>query len=263
MEKRTVMRSGRLRRLAAAFAAFAAAVVPGIGRAASAGNPAAIEARCGRAEAGLARAMARADEATLRRFACDCAARVVPLYERAGLRAEIIRQALSVGAHDAWREMRVAPDPAAPKRALPFDVAFAANERAVHALEATVAAEATVRHSARFVLGHAAFSTIERRVSRLERELEDGTGDGAGEDGDRVPRRAPLRLLAVAMPAAEAIDEALLVAAGGSIERIHTMRDAIAEAVYLDTLLEGQAPRRALRAVFRELAWQRRHLRRL
>src|SRR5438045_1571662 len=41
-----------------------------------------LAARFGRAERALAESISRTDEATLRLFACDCAARVAPLYER-------------------------------------------------------------------------------------------------------------------------------------------------------------------------------------
>jgi hypothetical protein len=74
------------------------------------------------------------------------------------------------------------------------------------------------------------------------------------------PAEPPRRALAVAMAAARAIDEALLVAAGGSVGRIATMREAIAEAVYLDHMFRTGDGAGAIDAVFRELAWQRSHL---
>jgi hypothetical protein len=70
-------------------------------------------------------------------------------------------------------------------------------------------------------------------------------------------------MLTVAMKAAEAIDEASLVAAGGSLRRIDDMCEAIAEAIYLDNAFRGCGRAAALDAVFRELDWQRRHLRAL
>jgi len=90
------------------------------------------------------------------------------------------------------------------------------------------------------------------------------------EDAPRPPPRAnaaaddtpapPRRMLAVAMAAARAIDDALLVAAGGSLPRIDTMREAIAEAIYLDHVFRTGDPTVAIDAVFRELAWERAHL---
>jgi len=52
----------------------------------------------------------------------------------------------------------------------------------------------------------------------------------------------------------------LLVAAGGSVSRLDTMREAIAEAIYLDHVFRTGDPAGAIDAVFRELAWQRSHL---
>src|SRR5262245_45975464 len=80
---------GRLRGIAAGLAAAAAAVFPGFASGAAVPLPEAVEtealaARFARAESALAEALARTDKATLRVFACDCAARVAPLYERSG-----------------------------------------------------------------------------------------------------------------------------------------------------------------------------------
>src|SRR5262245_12728541 len=89
---------GRLRGIAAGLAAAAAALSPGVTLATALPLPEAIEteavaARFTRAEDALAKAVARSDSATLRVFACDCAARVVPLYERAGCSADLLWQA--------------------------------------------------------------------------------------------------------------------------------------------------------------------------
>jgi len=128
-------------------------------------------------------------------------------------------------------------------------------EQEVDALEREVAAEADIVHGARSALGDIAFARIEQHVARLE--------DGLARTGAAEEPAPPLRMFTVAMKAAEAIDEALLVAAGGSLRRIDGMCEAIAEAVYLDSAFRGSGRAAALDAVFRELDWQRRHLRAL
>ena len=50
---------------------------------------------------------------------------------------------------------------------------------------------------------------------------------------------------------------------GGSVSRVGSMCEAIAEAVFLDHVFRRGEPTAAVDAVFRELAWQRRHLRAL
>jgi hypothetical protein len=129
---------GRLRRIAAALAAVAAAIVPSASRASGVPLPQAVEAevsrtaparllelahrhpeqvlanralrrlraqdpdahrdivlaaRCARAEIALTKMVAKADEPTLRLFACDCAARVPLSDSRGGPGAELLPQA--------------------------------------------------------------------------------------------------------------------------------------------------------------------------
>jgi hypothetical protein len=150
--------------------------------------------------------------------------------------------------------MRAAPEgdtPMAPRPESALELAFAEAEKDVAALEQEVGREALITHGATGALGQLFFARSEQRVSRLE----DGVPVDAAEP--------PFRMLAVAMTAAEAIDEAVLVAAGGSLRRIGTMCDAIAEAVYLNHVFRTGEPAGAIDAVFRELAWQRAHLRAL
>src|SRR5262249_19001710 len=52
-----------------------------------------LAARFARAEIPLAGLVARTDKATLRLYACDCAARVAPLYERLGCDGELLARA--------------------------------------------------------------------------------------------------------------------------------------------------------------------------
>jgi hypothetical protein len=294
-------RRGRLRRIAAALAAATTAIVPAAGRASVVDRPEAVAAkasgtaaphllelaqrhpeevlanrelrrlraqdpaahrdivlaaRCARAENALTRTMARADAPTLRLFACDCAERVLPLCARFGPVGVLLEQgrasALAAAAEARERPRSKAAQPPAISA---FETALRQAEREVDALEREVAAEATVTRGARSALGELAFARIEQHVADLEEELE-GRAPAEGSE-------EPLRMLTVAMKAAEAIDQALLVAAGGSARRIDGMCEAIAEAIYLDNTLRGTGQAVALDAVFRELAWQRRHLRAL
>ena len=294
---------GRLRRIAAALAAIATAVVPQAARAAGAALPEGIEAevsgtaparllelahrhpeqvlanralrrlraqdpgvhrdivlaaRCARAEIALAKTMAKADEPTLRRFARDCAARVLPLYTRFAPGVDPLRRE-GIGA-PATEMARggAAPKPAphGTTRTETLETVIRQAEEDVVALEREVAAEAGIVRGARGALGDAAFARIEQQVAHLEDTLVRGRGAAQ----EPAP---PLRMFTVAMKAAEAIDEALLVSAGGSVSRIDGMCEAIAEAVYLDNAFRGSGRAAALDAVFRELDWQRRHLRAL
>ena len=272
---------GRLRGLAAGLCATAAAMIPGVAAASARPAPEAIEAntrttpavrllelasaypdevlanralrrlreedpdahreillaaRFARAELPLARLIDRTDKLTLRLYACDCAARVAPLYEQIGCDGDLLARARA-GAAAAFASR---PGPEQPPAAARFDrspitafeIALARVERDVAAFEAAVDREATVARGARGALAAVAFTE------------------------NAPPRRA----LAVAMAAARAIDEALLVAAGGSVSRLGDMREAIAEAIYLDHVFATGEPGPAIDAVFRELAWQRAHL---
>jgi hypothetical protein len=292
---------GRLRRIAAALAAIATAVVPHAARAGGAALPEGIEAevsgtaparllelahrhpeqvlanrglrrlraqdpgvhrdivlaaRCARAEIALAKARAKADEPTLRRFACDCAARVLPLYARFAPGVDPLRRDGTAAPAPTMARGGAAPKPApqATTRTETFETAIREAEQEVVALEREVVAEAGIVRGARGRLGDVAFARIEQHVARLEDPL---AGPAAEEPAP------PLRMFTVAMKAAEAIDEASLVAAGGSLRRIDGMCEAIAEAVYLDHAFRGSGRAAALDAVFRELDWQRRHLRAL
>jgi len=294
-------RTNRLRRIAAALAAIATAVVPQMARAGGAALPEGIEAevsgtaparllelahrhpeqvlanralrrlraqdpgvhrdivlaaRCARAEIALAKTMAKADEPTLRRFACDCAARVLPLYTRFAPGVDPLRRDGSGTPGPAVARGGAAPKPApgGTARTGTFETAIRAAEQEVDALEREVAVEAGIVRGARSRLGDIAFARIAQHVARLEDPL-------AGSDATEEP--PPLRMFTVAMKAAEAIDEASLVAAGGSLRRIDDMCEAIAEAIYLDRAFRGCGRAAALDAVFRELDWQRRHLRAL
>jgi hypothetical protein len=295
MGRNKTRRRGRLRGIAAGLAAAAAAVMPGVAAASVVHLPDAIQAdlrttppirllelagtypeqvlanralrrlraqdpdlhreillaaRFARAEIALAREVARTDEATLRVFACDCATRVAPLYERFGGRADLLEQARA-GAAAAARSDVQRPAPAGPRPAGALDLAFARVEADVAALEREVASEATVKRGARSALGALVFARSDQQVSRLENAAAAAATD------------PPFRMLAPAMAAAEAIDQAVLVAAGGSLRRIDTVCEAVAEAVYLDHVLRGGEPSGAIDAVFRELAWQRSRLRAL
>ena len=128
-------------------------------------------------------------------------------------------------------------------------------ERDVATAEQEVAAEAAAACSATSALRRLVFARSAAHVSHLENALT--------EDEDARDAARPFRELAVALPAAEAIDEALLVAAGGTRKRIATMCEAIAEAVYLEHVFQTGSPAAAIDAVFRELAWQRSQLRAL
>jgi hypothetical protein len=252
MSYKRTKRPGRLRQLAAGLAAAAAAIIPGVA-AASAGSPAGVEVealatRFTRAENALERAAARTDAATLRVFACDCAARVVPLCERFVASADLLERARTDAvAADEVRASR------SPQLADPLDAAIARFEADVRAFEREVACEATVGCSARSALARVVFARSAERVARLE----------SGAANDNAESGPPFRMLAVAIPAARAIDEALLIAAGGSLARLGPMWESIAEAVYLDHAFRTRERARAIRAVLRELAWQRAHLRAL
>ena len=201
--------------------------------------------------------MAKADEPTLRRFACDCAARVLPLYTRFAPGVDPLRRDGSGTPGPAVARGGAAPKPApgGTARTGTFETAIRAAEQEVDALEREVAVEAGIVRGARSRLGDIAFARIAQQVARLEDPLE-------GSDAAEEPP-PPLRMFTVAMKAAEAIDEASLVAAGGSLRRIDDMCEAIAEAIYLDRAFRGCGRAAALDAVFRELDWQRRHLRAL
>jgi hypothetical protein len=246
----------RLRGIAVGLAAAAASIIPNVAQAAAPPLPEAIEAealvaRFTRAENALAQAVARADRATLNVFACDCAARVAPLYERAGRSADLLWQARARAIAAAGTEAPRARTPATP----PAEVVgvFEKAEMNVEAFEREVAREAMVASSLNAELREIVFARCHEYVSRLE----DGCAAGAAES------EPPLHMLAVGMAAARAIDEAVLVAAGGSLSRIDTMSEAIAEAVYLDHVFRRGERAPAVNAVFRELAWQRAHLRAL
>jgi hypothetical protein len=202
-----------------------------------------LAARFGRAEIALANAIARTDPAVLRVFACDCAARVAPLYERFGGGAGLLEAARArAAAAAAATTAGPAKAAAAPGTASAFDLALARFEADVDALEREVTNEASVARGATSALRHLVLS---------------------GSEPTGSPDQAPFHMLAVAMTAAQAIDEALLVAAGGSLSRLGAMCEAIAEAVYLDHAFRSGEPTAALDAVFREIAWQRAHLRAL
>ena len=245
----------RLRGVAAGLAAVAAAFTPAVATASPVSLPQAVEtdgrtaARFAQAEGALAQAIARADRATLGVFACDCAARVAPLYERfGGSTAQLTRaREDAVAAASTARAAAVTSDAAPPAAVSSFDAALATLERDVVALEQEVAAEASVAGSAKGALRSLVFAK--------NAQLASPSAAGA------TVAEPPFRMLAVAMSAAEAIDEALLVAAGGSVARVGTMCEAIAEAIFLDHVFRRGDPNAAVDAVFRELAWQRRHLR--
>jgi hypothetical protein len=206
----------------AALAAAAVAVIPGIGRAGPALAPQAVvavslSASAERAGAALAKSMERADPATLKRFACDCAARVVPLYDLFGPHGEDFRRGLR--------------------------------------------GEELTLPSARVALGRAALAVVERRIARLEDQVARGVAAPRPTGLRTGPE--PLRMLVPSMAAAEAIDQALWVARPDSICRPGSVLDAVAEAVYLDTLFGGGDAAEAADAVFEEIAWQRAHLRAL
>jgi len=299
MGRKKARRRGRLQRIAAGLCATAATIIPGVGAAAPGPLPDAIEAalrttpparllelasqypdqvlanralrrlrtddpdahreillaaRFARAEIPLAQLIARTDKPTVRLYACDCAARVAPLYERFGCEAAPLARARE-GAL-AMRAQKADPTPAPPVAAAdpsPFSVyemAIAKIERDVAEFEEEVRREAAIDHGAMRALGEIAFARAEAHTSRLE--------DGATSD---PPAPGPARrLLAVAMAAARAIDEAVIIASGGTVSRIDVMREAIAEAIYLDHLFRTGDPAGAVDAVFRELAWQRTQL---
>jgi hypothetical protein len=280
MGRKKTRRRGRLRGLAAGLCATAAAIIPGIAAASPGPAPEAVEAstrttppvrllelanaypdevlanralrrlraedpdahreillaaRFARAELPLARLIDRTDRVTLRLYACDCAARVAPLYERIGCDSELLARARA-GAAAAFGSRRAVEQAASPAAgASPvtaFETALARVERDVAAFEAAVEREATVARGAMGALAAVAFTEAD----------------------------PPRRTLAVAMAAARAIDEALLVAAGGSVSRLDGMREAVAEAIYLEHVFRTGEPGPAIDAVFRELAWQRTHL---
>ncbi|HEY5448205.1 MAG TPA: hypothetical protein VIQ54_05610 [Polyangia bacterium] len=250
----------RLRGVAAGLAAVAAAFIPGAATASPVSLPQAAEtdsrtaARLSQAESALAQEIARTDRATLGVFACDCAARIAPLYERFGGSAASLSLARARAIAASSAATRGEPDePAArpPATAGALQAALASFEDDVVALENEVANEAGVAVSAKNALRQLAFERCE--------QLASAPANGAQE----TTREPPFRMFTVAMTAAEAIDEALLIAAGGSVSRVGSMCEAIAEAVFLDHVFRRGEPTAAVDAVFRELAWQRRHLRAL
>ena len=248
---------GRLRGIAVGLAAAAASIIPNAARGAAPPLPEAIEsealaARLMRAENALAEAVARTDRATLRIFACDCAARVAPLYERAGRSADVLWQARAGAIAAPDEQASTEATTAAPGFTQGLDV-FERIERSIEVFEREVAREATVTSSLSRDLREEVFARCHRSMSRRE----------GPEEADESRNEPPLAMLAVAMAAARAIDDAVLVAAGGSVSRIDTMCDAIAEAVYLDHVFRRGERTAAVNAVFRELAWQRAHLRAL
>jgi hypothetical protein len=259
MGRKKTKRGSRLRTVAAGLAAVAAAFTPTARAAPPPSLPQAVEAdsraaaRLAQAETALAQGLAGVDRATLGVFACDCAARVAPLYERFGGSVGPLERARARAAAAAAGTASGSPAAAAPSPAGAFGAAYDHVERNVAALEQEVANEAAVTGSAKGALRRLVFARSEQLVSRLD----DGAADGAPAD------EPPFRMLAVALAAAEAIDEALLVAAGGSPSRVGPMCEAIAEAIYLDHVFRRGDEDAALNAVFRELAWQRRHLRAL
>jgi hypothetical protein len=288
-------RRGRLHRIAAGLAATAAAFIPGVAAASALPAAEAIEAatrtttperllelantypdqvlgnralrrlraedpdahreillaaRFARAEIPLARTVARTDRPTLRLFACDCATRVATLYERLGCDTALLQRAREEAAAAVKAPPEPAPLPAAaPSGMTALGMALARVEHDVSAFEREVQREATIAGGAMSALGQVAVAAREGLTRRAE---------GAGPDTPRT--EPPRRMLAVAMAAARAIDDALLVAAGGSVDRIDTMREAIAEAIYLDHIFRTGEAAGAVDAVFRELAWQRAHL---
>jgi hypothetical protein len=296
MPRRRTKRRNRLTRLAAGFAAAAAAILPGLAASAAAPAPEAIEAearttpparlldlasvypeqvlanrrlrrlrlaepdahreivlaaRLGRAERALTEAIARTDEATLRVFACDCAERVAPLYERFAGGSDLLARARERAAAAATTA------PAAGQRArgttTAFEIALANVEASVAALENEVAREAPAEAGATGALRRLIFDRSEQHISHLER----------GGAAPPVSAEPPFQLLAIALPAAEAIDEALVIAAGGDLHRLDRMYQAIAHAVYLEHAFATGEPQSGIEAVFREVAWQRSHLRAL
>ena len=96
-----------------------------------------LAARFARAEIALAHAMARTDDETLRVFACDCAARVAPLYERCGGSADVLEhaRARAVAAAAVRREARrtAAGAPPPPPGAGAFEMVLARVEQDVDA----------------------------------------------------------------------------------------------------------------------------------
>jgi hypothetical protein len=204
----------------AALAAAAATVIPGIGRAGPATSAEAFQAdslsaSVERAGMALALNMERADRATVGRFACDCAARVVPLYELFGPHGEAFRRALR--------------------------------------------GEDVVVPSARVALGKAAFTVVEHRIARFEKEVARGLPAAQVDALHTGP--ASLRMLVASMAAARAMDQALWVARLDSVCEPDSVLAAIAEAVYLKSIFQNGDASDAADAVFDELAWQRAHLR--
>jgi hypothetical protein len=295
MGRRKTKRRNRLARLAAGFAAVAAAILPGLAVSAAAPVPEAIEAearttaparlldlasvypeqvlanrllrrlrvtepaahreivlaaRFGRAERALAEAISRTDETTLRVFACDCAARVAPLYERFAGGSDMVARARERAAATAAATTVPAAGQTETGKATAAEIAFVKVAASVDALENEVAREAFAECGATGALRRLIFERSERRVSHLERW---GSAEPVGGE-------PPFRLLAVALPAAEAVDEALVIAAGGDLHRLDKMCEAIAHAIYLEHAFATGEPQSGIDAVFREIAWQRSHL---
>ena len=260
MRTQKMNQRGRLRRIAAALAAIATAVVPQAARAGGAALPEGIEAevsgtaparllelahrhpeqvlanralrrlraqdpgvhrdivlaaRCARAEIALAKAMAKADEPTLRRFACDCAARVLPLYTRFAPGVDPLRRDGVGTPATAVARGGAAPKPAphGTTRTETFETAIREAEQEVDALEREVAAEAGIvrgarssagRHrlrpdrTARRAPGRRAGGTQRRRGAgaappHVHRRDEGGGGDRRGVAGGGRWKPAPHR----------------------------------------------------------------------
>ena len=219
-----------------------------------------LAARFARAEMALRAARAATDAGTLGLYACDCAERVAPLYERFAGRSHGLDQARAKSAAlAATQAARMAAPVAKPatRPATALELALARFEEDVSALERQVRREATVGGGATGALARLVFAESEAEIARREDAARPVGASAASANGPAF------RELTLAITAAEAIDQAVLFAVGGGVDRLESMCEAIAEAVYLDHLFRTGDPEAAIDAVFREIAWQSAHLRAL
>ena len=126
-------------------------------------------------------------------------------------------------------------------------------EQDVDTAEQEVAAEAAAACGATSALRRLVFARSEEHVSHLEDALTDETR--------ATPR--PFRELARRPARGGTIDEALLVAAGGTCSASTRCAKRSPKPCISITSSRTARPQRAIDAVFRELAWQRSQLRAL